>query len=185
MAPLQNRIYPVLVIGTPKNALPLYCTNIMYPNLVPLTRLQGDSKQHILGGIDIDHFGLGEDVVARAELPAELRLPVRHIPLEPLGRDAARFLDGKDTDPFVEHVLLAVLPHPDLVPAGLEQKRQTLPAEEVHAALVIARMLLVEVEVVQLAQPLVDTPAEAADGNNVYWQAMTFPHIVDSFGKVG
>jgi hypothetical protein len=53
------------------------------------------------------------------------------------------------------------------MPTGLQQKCQALPAKQVQPAFGIARVRLEEVQVVQLAQALVDAPAEAAHGDDV------------------
>lgn len=84
---------------------------------------------------------------------------------------------------------IAILPHPDAVLPYLQQKGQTLPAEEVHPPVSVSRVGLEEVQVVQLAQALVDTPAEAPYGDNVkrgpLAGVVVLADVADSLAKVG
>lgn len=88
-----------------------------------------------------------------------------------------------------ERVHLALLAHLDAVPAGLEQKGEARAGEEVDAARGVVRVRLVAVQVVQLRDALVETAADAAEGDNVDARRRAVrggvADVVDGFAKVG
>lgn len=108
-------------------------------------------------------------MVARAQLPADLRLPVRHIPLQALGRDTAWFLQGDDPDIFAEDLLVAllILPHLDTMHTRLKEECQAGSREEEDATAGVGSVLLEEVQMMQLAQSLVDAATDATQRDDV------------------
>lgn len=124
-------------------------------------------------------------MVAGAQLAANLGGPVRHVPLEALRRDDAPFFERDDADVLAKDVLLGILAHLDVVGARLEQEGQAGAREEVDAAGAVARVRLEAVQVVELAEALVDTAADAAEGNNVDARGVLLSDPRDGLAKVG
>jgi hypothetical protein len=60
-----------------------------------------------------------------------------------------------------------VITHVDLVSARLEQEGQARAGQQEDAALGIVRVWLVEVKVVQLAEALIHTAADAPKSDNI------------------
>lgn len=129
---------------------------------------EGNGENHCVRRLDLDHLGLGQHVVAGAHVAPKLGLPVLDVPLEALGGDEAGAADGDDADVLAEDVLAAVLPDVDPVAAGQEEERQVLAGNQEEPALVVGRAGLEDVQVVELAQALVDAAAEPADGDDVF-----------------
>lgn len=152
---------------------------------------QGYREQHILIRPDLDDLRLRQHVVARAHLPPKGCRPVLDIPLEPPRRDDGRLADGDDTNVFSEgitrdpaatvtmrtrpvRILVLVLlqtdtrlAHPDpMRAAALEDEGQRVARDQVHAAVGVGGRLLEQVQVVHLAEPLVDAAAEPADADD-------------------
>lgn len=149
-------------------ALSLESKNLLASSVGCKLPLQCDREQHIPRRLDLYDLRLRQDVITRTHPPAKLRLPPRDIPLQALGADHTGFLDGHDPHILIKHISLA-LPLPDVhaVPPRLEQERQRLPADQEHPTLRVRRVRLEEVQVVQLAEALVDAPAEPAHGDDV------------------
>ncbi|KAJ6440596.1 Peroxisomal biogenesis factor 19 [Purpureocillium lavendulum] len=124
-------------------------------------------EEHVPRRLYLDALGLREDVIARAQLATNLRLPVGHVPLQALGGDDARPLERQDTDVLAERHVLAILPDADQVLAGLQEERETRPGQEEQPALGVVGPRLQQVQVVQLADALVDAPSDAAQRDNV------------------
>jgi len=68
--------------------------------------------------------------------------------------------------------------HPDAVRAWLQQERHALPAKQVHAPPGVARFRLEKIQMVQLAESLVDAATQAADGDDVRWSRTAFLAVV-------
>lgn len=106
-------------------------------------------------------------MVTRTHPAPKLRLPVRDIPLESTGRDDAGLSNGDDADVLVEELLLLpfLLPlladvNPVHPPAAcshvcFQKKGEGGSADEEEAACLVVRVLLEEVEMVELAEALV------------------------------
>lgn len=71
------------------------------------------------------------------------------------------------------------------MPAGLEEEREAGAGEEVDAARGVGGVRLVAVQVVQLGDALVETAADAAEGDNVDARRRGVADVVDGFAKVG
>lgn len=174
-----------------------------------------DGEQDVLGRGHLDHLGARQHVVARAHPAAKLGRPVGHVPLEPVGSNDARLLDGDDANVLVEQdvfvtvtvscciptpasffFLADVNPVPSLLVAAavsttsFQQKGERVLADQEEAAAGVARRArLVEVQVVQLAEPLVDAAAQAAQDDNVEGRIVVVTRmgvdVVDGLAKVG
>lgn len=138
------------------------------PVVLVLDLSQRYREQHILCRRHLDALGLGQHVVARAQVAAHLRLPVRYIPLQALRGDDAGLLERDNADVLPEDVVSGVVvAHVDLVNARFEQEGQARAGQQEDAALGIVRVWLVEVKVMQLAEALVHTAADAPKSDNI------------------
>lgn len=142
-------------------------------------------KKYILVRLDLHDLGVGQDVVAGAELAANLSLPVGDVPLETTRGDDAGFLERDDADVLAKDVLLAVLADLDVVHAGLEEECQAGAGKQVDATLGVNRVGLKAVEVMKLAEALVDAAADAAQGDNVDALRVLLADPVDGLAEVG
>jgi len=86
---------------------------------------------------------------------------------------------------LAEHVLLTVVPDVDEMSAGLEEKCQTRPGEEIDAAILICGIGMEEIEVVELTEALIDTPADAAQGDNIGSSRLRLADPSDGLTKIG
>jgi hypothetical protein len=86
---------------------------------------------------------------------------------------------------LAKDVLLAVLPDLDTVGARLEEKGEAGTGEEVDAALGVGGVRLEEIEVVKLAEALVDAAADAAQGDDVGSGRLRLANPGDGLAKVG
>lgn len=84
-----------------------------------------------------------------------------------------------------EDVLLAVLLDLYAVRASLEQERQAGPGQQVDAAGGVLGVGLEEVQVVELAEALVDAAADAAEGDDVNAGGLRAADPVDGLAEVG
>ncbi|KAI9172616.1 Protein transport protein BOS1 [Paramyrothecium foliicola] len=143
---------------------------------------------NVLCGRDLDAPRLGQHVVARAQVAAHLGLPGGHVPLEAGGADDAGLLERDDADVLGEDVVAAgagLLAHVDAVRARLEQEGQARAGQQVDAALGVARIRLEQIQVVQLAEALVDAAADAAEGDDVDARRVGVAHPADGLAEVG
>lgn len=130
--------------------------------LLAINLLQRNGKQHVLIRLNLHDLRLRQDMVTRAQLPANLRLPILHIPLQPLRRNPTRLLQRDDADVLSKDILLAILAHLDTMLAGLEEEGQARARQQIQPSVGVGGRLLELVQVVQLGNTLVDTAAEAA-----------------------
>lgn len=142
-----------------------------------------DGEDDVARRLDVYRLGLRQHVVASTHLPAKVRLPVRDIPLEALGREPARPADWQDADVLAKDIAPSV-PDLDVVLPLLQEECQALAREQKDTSVLISGALLEEVEVVDLAQSLVDAAAQATEGDDVCGVAVFRPRPVYGLGEV-
>lgn len=155
------------------------------PVVLAINMLQRYREQDVFVRLHLHPPRVREHMVARAQVAPHLRLPVCHVPLEPLGRDPARLFERDDADVLAEDGLLAVLADLDSMRPRLKEERQTRPGEQEDAPVAVGAVLLEQVQVVQLAEPLVDAAADAAEGDDVDTGRVLVAHVLDGLAEVG
>lgn len=153
--------------------------------IFPIEVSQGYCEENVLCRLNLHAFGLWRHMVTCAQFAANLRLPIPDIPLKPAGGDDARFSEGDQPDMFSKNTILAFLGHMDLVLACFEEKGQAGAGEEEDAAGFVGWVGVEEVEVVELADALVNAAADAAEGDDVDAGRLVVADPGDGFAKVG
>jgi hypothetical protein len=141
-------------------------------------------EKHILVCRHRHNLRIGQNVIASAQLAANLGMPVLDVPLESLCCNVGGFLERDNTNVLAKGVFLAILADLDVMRAGFKQKGQARAREEEDTAARIFGIGLEEVQVVELGKTLVDTAANTSESDNVN-SGVFFADPVDGFGEIG
>lgn len=132
-------------------------------------------------------------MIACAHLASKFCWPILDIPLETFGRNDTRLLDRDNTDVLGEGLAARAhrcagagigLADVDAMLPSFEEERQALARKEEHLAICVCRRGLKEVQVMQLAQPLVHASSKSAHADNVPAREFSADEP-NSFGEVG
>lgn len=142
-------------------------------------------EKNILICCHCNDLGIGQDVIASAQLAANLSMPVLDIPFEALRCNIGGLLERNDTNVLSKSVLFAVLANLNLMGTGLEQESQTGAGQEEDATACVFGIGLEEVQVVKLRETLVHATADTTKRNNVNSVGVFVADPVDCFGEIG
>ena len=150
-----------------------------------LALLQGDCEDDIGRCLDVHVAHVWKHMVAGADPATKLGLPVLNIPFQASGADDAWSADGEYSNVLVEPIRLSLSPNTNPVSAALQEEAQAIARDEVQASLRVFRVSLEDVQVVKLAQALVDSATHAAHGHDIQGALdIASPNVLDCFAKV-
>lgn len=142
-------------------------------------------EKNILICCHCNDLRIGQDVIASAQLAANLGMPVLDVPLEALRCNVGGLLERNDTNVLPKSVLFAVLANLNLMCAGLEQESQTGAGQKEDTAACVFGIGLEEVQVVKLGETLIYATADTTKRNNVNSVGVFVADPVDCFGEIG